>query len=307
MAVYILEDHNGRVYHHSNGKGKSRQTDDVDVAAEKGHHQEGAHHAYGNGGGDDQGTIDGSQKEDEHQYCQSSSHKEVLAHKVNRTFDILGFVINLAQPQPPLFEYPCVHLDDCLTDSLHYLKDVCSRLTFSVNSDGRAVLFMNCGSGLCVAEPDFGNVTDIDGGTIDVLDDDIFHIIWRLVLPHRSSNELTLTLVKISGTYVFIFLVQGGRDFGYGNVVGRESVGIEDDLQLWLDAPVDFGLSHTRNPFKPRLDEVLDELVLGFYAGVVTAEPFKDNPGDSVLLAAGGDQYRFLSLVRIFRHLVEIV
>ncbi len=126
-------------------------------------------------------------------------------------------------------------------------------------------------------------------------------------MPHRSSNELTLTLVKISGTYVFIFLVQGGRDFGYGNVVGRESVRIEDDLQLWLDATVDFGLSHTRNPFKPRLDEVLDELVLGFYAGVVTAEPFKDDPGDSVLLAAGGDQYRFLSLVRIFRHLVEVV
>ena len=166
---------------------------------------------------------------------------------------------------------------------------------------------MNCGRGFGVAEPNFSNIMDIDGGTIDVFDDDVFNIIRRLVLPHSSSNELALTLVKISGTYVFVFPVQCGCDFGYGNVVGRETVRVEGDLHLWLDATVDFGLSHARDPFKPRLDEVFDELVLGFDAGVVTAEPFKDDPGDGVLLAAGGDQYRLLSLVRIFRHLVEVV
>ena len=104
MTVYVFQDHDGRVHHHSHGKGKSRQADDVDVAAEKGHHQEGAHDAYRDGGGDNQGAVDGSQKKDEYQHCQGSSHKEVLAHKVNGTFDILGLVVDLAQPQPPLFE-----------------------------------------------------------------------------------------------------------------------------------------------------------------------------------------------------------
>ena len=148
---------------------------------------------------------------------------------------------------------------------------------------------------------------DIDGGTVDVLDDDVCHIVRRLVLSHSSSNELTFTLVKISGTYVFIFPTQCGCHFGYGNVVGRKGIRVEDDLHLWLDATVDFRLSHARDPFKARLDEVLDELVLGFDAGVVTTKPLKDNPGNGVLLATGGDQHRLLSLVRIFRHLVEVV
>ena len=81
---------------------------------------------------------------------------------------------------------------------------------------------MNCGRGFGVAELDFCNIMDINGGTVDVLDDDVFLIIWRLVLPYSSSNELALTLIKVSGTYVFIFPVQCGSDFGYGNVVGRE-------------------------------------------------------------------------------------
>ncbi len=59
MAEDIFKHYNGVVHHHTYSKGKTRQTDNIDIPPEKGHNQKRTYHTnrYRNGYDDGTGKI----------------------------------------------------------------------------------------------------------------------------------------------------------------------------------------------------------------------------------------------------------
>ena len=97
MPIYVLEDHDRAVHHHSRGERQSGKHDDIQGPAQGIQDHKGRHEGDGDREGEDEDTGGTPQEKQEDRYRQKGAVEEVGGHQFHRIIDIVGFVIDLDQ------------------------------------------------------------------------------------------------------------------------------------------------------------------------------------------------------------------
>ncbi len=97
------------------------------------------------------------------------------------------------------------------------------------------------------------------------------------------------------------------HDLGDGQSVASHLGRLDGDLDLALAAAIDVHLADPGHALQPVLDHVLDEVAELVDRALVALGPGDDEPGDGVVLAAGGLERGLVGLVGIAGHPVQPV
>ena len=74
------------------------------------------------------------------------------------------------------------------------------------------------------AEFDDGNVADGNRDAVDSFDDNFGDVLGTLIFANGSGDITTFALVKVTGTDVFVFYIEGSNEFRDGHLPGREGI-----------------------------------------------------------------------------------
>ena len=244
MAEDVFERDDGVVDDHADGEAHSGQADDIDIAAQKRHREEGADDGDRDGGGNDRDGADAAQEDEEHQDGERAADEDIGADQADGALDIVGLVVDLFKVQILTGQRAGVELVDGAADTRHDLEHVSAGFSLGIDGNGGAALLAHRCSGADVAEFSAGDFADLDAGAVATADHDLLDVCGLPVLADGADDIAALALVEGAGADIGVFAGQGLGHVLHGQLARGHGVGVDDDLQLAVIAAVNIGFGH---------------------------------------------------------------
>ena len=309
VAEDVLEGDDGVVDDHAHGEAHPRQADDVDVAAQEPHGQEGADDRDRDRRGDDRHRADAAQEDEEDHHRQCAADDDVGAHQADGAVDVVGLVVDLLELEALAGQGPLVEVPDGGADAVHDLEDVGPGLALGVDGDRRGALLPHRGHGADVAEAGAGDLADGDPGAVGRADDDLLDVRGLLVLADGAHDVAALALVEGPGAGIGVLAGEGLGQVLDGDLAGGHGPGIDDDLELPFVAAVDVAPGDAGHALEGGLDDFLGVVAVALDIQVAAVrQGLEHDPGDRPARpAAAGRDHGPLGVEGIAEDLVELV
>ena len=206
-----------------------------------------------------------------------------------------------------------VELRHRLFHALHGLDHVGAGLAHGVDGERGLAELADTGDGLLVAVGDGGDVAHGDAanpageGIAVGAQHDAGDTLRRVELAVGADHVAALALVDIAGRDRGVGPPQRVRDLGHGEAVAGHALGIDRDAKLPRGAAEHVHASHARHPLQAFLNHVLDEVAVGVDGAVVAGLAREDEPGDGLVLGAGGADDGLSGVARLVGHAVKAI
>ena len=144
--------------------------------------------------------------------------------------NIVCLIIDLFDVEPPIFQDPAVQFIQGILEPLHHNKHIGTGFTDCIHDNSGDTFVPNNNLDVLITQGNTGNVSYGDGDIVYPLDDYFGHVFRGLVLTHRAGNIPAFALIKVPGTDVSVFNVQGLHEFRDGDISGSQRVRVHDHL-----------------------------------------------------------------------------
>jgi len=217
VSENVFEYDYGVVHDHTDGKAQTRQTDNIDVAAEQGHHEKCPDDTDGDGNGNDDRACDAAQEKNQNRNRQKTTYDDIFSDQVDGAVDIAGFIINLDDLNFSVLQYAPVQFFQNGLQTIHDRQHIGAGLPDGIHDQGGRAQIAHDHIQVLEVQTDLGNIPDGYRNTVHTFDDDIGDVIGVLVFPHGPGHVFPFAFIEISGADVFVFYIQRTDQFRNGH------------------------------------------------------------------------------------------
>ena len=219
----------------------------------------------------------------------------------------------MAQVQAEVRHHVGLQLRHRFANPRHGLDDVGAGLALGAHAEGWFAVVANIRDGFLVAELDLGDVFHGDPreaaryGVFDAAQHDGANPLDGIEFGFGAHHIAPLALVDVAGRDRQVGDAHGGDHSRHGEAEAGHALGVDGDAQLALGATVDVDPGDARHALETVLQDVGREVAEGVHLARVAIEPGQHEPGDRLVLGAGGAERRLIHLVGVAGHPVEPV
>ena len=190
MPVNILQHHNGIVHDQTNGQNQGQQSQRVDGETRQSHHCKSTNQTHRNGDDGNDGCPQRSQENEDHQGDQNNRFQNSLEDALN------GFVnehrVVIGNFNDDIAWQILLQTWNHVANTLRQLQRIGCRLANNARRNGGQIIQTNPAAIVCSTLFHFGDVTNLDGETIDVANGDVAKLTRLDQISLRCHAEFSL-------------------------------------------------------------------------------------------------------------------
>ncbi len=162
MAVDIFHYNDGTVNQHADRKSNTGQTDNIQISSQKVHEYKGADDTDRDGGGDNNGGSQTSQKNEQHDNSQGPTQQDVLADQRNGAANIGALIIYPVQKYLFADEFFRIQPVDNRFEPIGKLQNIGIGLRLDANGNAFFAQMEHGSVDLFIPEADRGHIRHLD-------------------------------------------------------------------------------------------------------------------------------------------------